>query len=89
MKVTGTGNNVLSDADPHDELKFDDGETVKSAGTRLLEVLPITGTAFDDLVVQHLAFNYGNDGNNCAMSKLVWDSLCADNPDIVVLRKGG
>ena len=57
MKVTGTGNYVFSDADPNDEVKFDDGETVKSAGTRLFEVLAITGTAFDDLVVQRLAFN--------------------------------
>ena len=29
MKVTGTGNYVFSDANPYDEVKFDDSETVK------------------------------------------------------------
>ena len=67
----------------------DDGETVKSAGTRLFEVLAITGTAFDDLVVQRLTLNDGNEGNKCAVTKISWDSPCADNPDIVVFRKGG
>ena len=67
----------------------DDGETVKSAGTRLFEVLAITGTAFDDLVVQRLTLNDGNEGNKCALTKISWDSPCADNPDIVVFRKGG
>ena len=80
---------MFSDADPYDEVNFDDGETVKSAGNPLFEVLAITGTAFDDLVVQRITFNDGNEGNKCAMSKLVWDSPCANNPDIVVLRKGG
>ena len=89
MKVTGTGNNVFSDADPYDEVQFDDGETVKSASTRLFEVLDITGTAFDDLVGQCLTFNDGNEENKSAMSKINWDRLCANNPDIVVLRKAG
>ena len=89
MKVTGTGNNVFIDADPDDEVKFDDGETVISAGVRPSEVLAITGTAFDDLVVQRFTFNDGNEGNKCAMSKIDWDCLCADNLHIVVFRKGG
>ena len=67
----------------------DDGETVKSARTRLFEVLAITGTAFDDLVVQRLTLNDGNEGNKCAVTKISRDSPCADNPDIVVFRKGG
>ena len=48
----------------------DDGETVKSADTRLFEVLSITGTAFDDLVVQRLTLNDGNEGNKCAVTKI-------------------
>ena len=89
IKVTGTGNYVFSDADPNDEVKFDDDKTVKSAGTRLFEDLAITGTAFDDLVVQRLTVNDGNEGNKCAMSKIDWDSLCANNSNILVLRKDG
>ena len=62
MKVTGTWNYVFIDADPKEKVKFGDGETVISAGTRLSDVLAITGTAFDDLVVQRRTFNDGNEG---------------------------
>ena len=89
MKVTGTWNYVFSEADPNDEAKFDDGEAVISAGTRLFEVVAFTGTAFVDLAGQRLPFNDGNEGNQCAMSKIDWDSLCANNCDIVLLREGG